>query len=421
MMSRLMSCAAALMLLADVLMPCAMAQTPEADRQREYYRELDRQREEQQRRAQEEFQRQQRATEEARKREQQLDHARTMKNIEEDRSKPRAQAAPSGQSSPDMRSVGPKLPAERNVLLGSWRVESGSQGGGVTGLGQGKGTDRNAMARELLTSLSNPCALMFGNGITFAPSTYSIQALDGSVFRGSVDYRSTQKQVIEAITQETWKTLSFEIEGPNRIVWGRFGCALTRVGALGPNAGANATTAPGNARTGAANSSAPPAAGAMPQVAAVAPTAPRSTLARPSPEVCRDTLLDQLGKVGINQVRALSDRRFKEPEIEGKVPNTNNLRIDLRGSACDDPRIKATLYDFDADGMLQSITYVWDRPPGPAPAPIFSERVTQLSRLHSLPPSQSPGRLQADTSLGRLILEDLPERNLLLEAYKAKK
>ena len=114
----------------------------------------------------------------------------------------------------------------------------------------------------------------------------------------------------------------------------------------------------------------------------------------------------------------MSDVRFKEPAIEGKVPNTANLRIDLRGSACDDPRIKATLYDFDGDGMLQSITYVWERPSGPAPAPIFQERVATLSRLHALP---SPGRLQADTSLGRLILQDLPERNLLLEAYAAKK
>ena len=71
--------------------------------------------------------------------------------------------------------------------------------------------------------------------------------------------------------------------------------------------------------------------------------------------------------------------------------------------------------------MLQSITLVWDRPAGPAPAPIFTERVSTLSRFHTLPPPQSPGRLQADTSMGRLILEDLPERNLLLEAYKAKK
>ena len=107
------------------------------------------------------------------------------------------------------------------------------------------------------------------------------------------------------------------------------------------------------------------------------------------------------------------------PEFESFI--VDDLRIDMRGSACDDPRIKATLYDFDANEMLVSITYVWERPSGPAPAPIFSERVTQLSRFHSLPPPQSPGRLQADISLGRLIIEDIPESNLLLEAYKTKK
>jgi hypothetical protein len=118
----------------------------------------------------------------------------------------------------------------------------------------------------------------------------------------------------------------------------------------------------------------------------------------------------------------MSDVHFKEIAIEGKVPNTNNLRIDLRGSACDDPRLKATLYDFDADGMLQSITYVWDRPAGPAPPPIFQERVKTLSILHSsLPQPQSPGRLQGDTSLGRLVVQDMPERNLVLEAYAARK
>jgi hypothetical protein len=202
---------------------------------------------------------------------------------------------------------------------------------------------------------------------------------------------------------------------------GEDGCTLVRVGSPAANDAANAATAPDNARPGVAGSSAPPAAGGLPQVAALAPSPPPSTLSRPSPEVCRNTLIDRLGKVGINQVRAMSDVRFKEAAIEGKEPNTNNLRIDLRGSTCDDPRIKATLYDFDAAGMLQSITYVWERPAGPVPAPIFSERIAQLSRFHSLPPPQSPGRLQADTSLGRLILEDVPERNLLLEAYKSPK
>jgi hypothetical protein len=208
----------------------------------------------------------------------------------------------------------------------------------------------------------------------------------------------------------------FASANPDRIV-AEDGCALVRVGSPAANAAANA---PGNARTAAASPSAPPAAGAPPQVAAVAPSPP-PTPSRPSPEVCRNTLLDKLGTVGVNQVRAMSDVRFKEAAIEGKVPNTNNLRIDLRGSACDDPRVKASLYDFDANGMLQSITYVWERPAGPAPAPIFSERVTQLSRFHSLPPPQSQGRLQADISMGRLVIEDMPERNLLLEAYAAKK
>jgi len=168
--------------------------------------------------------------------------------------------------------------------------------------------------------------------------------------------------------------------------------------------------------------SAPQAAGAGPQVAAVASSPPPSTPSRPPREVCVNTMLDKLGTVGVAQVRAMAKVRFTEPAIEGKVPDTNNLRLDLRGSACgDDPRVKASLYDFDANGMLQSITMVWDRPAGPAPAPIFTERISTLSRFHTLPPPQSPGRLQADTSLGRLTLEDIPERNLMLEAYAAKK
>jgi hypothetical protein len=50
------------------------------------------------------------------------------------------------------------------------------------------------------------------------------------------------------------------------------------------------------------------------------------------------------------------------------------------------------------------------------------ERVSTLSRFHpSLPQPQTTGRLQGDTSLGRLILHDMPERNLLLEAYATRK
>ena len=331
----------------------------------------------------------------------------------------------------DFRALGkemlrlPPLPAERNVLLGSWRLEGGGPQSGVAEFAlTGKGNMGFGDVMKFMSSIESGklmCDMSFGSGITFAPTTYSSGGAAG-IAGGPIAYRSRKKQVIWAIPGDSRANpMLFDIAGPNRIVWSGT-CALVRVGATAPNAAANTVAAPGNARTAAANSSVPPAAGAAPQVAAVAPSPPPSTLARPSPEVCRNTLLDKLGTVGVAQVRAMAKVRFTEAAIEGKVPNTNNLRIDLRGSACgEDPRVKATLYDFDANEMLQSVTYVWERPPGPAPAPIFSERIAQLSRFHTLPPPQSPGRLQADTSLGRLILEDLPERNLLLEAYKTPK
>lgn len=340
-------------------------------------------------------------------------------------------SASTAAGSNDFRALGkellrlPPLPIERNVLLGNWRLEGGGQQDrvlefGITGRGATPGFGEMMGFMKSIESGQLTCDMSFGRGITFTPTTFSSGGAAGMV-GGPVAYRSRKKGVIVAIPGDSRANpMFFEIVGPDRIKSVNVGCPLVRVGAPAANAAANATTAPGNARTGAASQSAPAAAGATPQVAAVAPAPPRSTLARPSPEVCRNTLIDQLGKVGINQVRAMSDVRFKDMPIEGKVPNTNNLRIDLRNSACDDPRLKATLYDFDVNDMLQSIIFVWERPPGPAPAPIFSERVTQLSRFHSLPPPQSPGRLQADTSLGRLVLQDMPDRNLVLEAYAAK-
>jgi len=305
------------------------------------------------------------------------------------------------------------LPDERNLLLGRWRVES-----------TGKPKRKDELG-QLMGMLANPgaaaCQFTFGDGIIeFKSKTWASIDGYGDDSLGPIAYRADGKRLF-ALPAKGIEIMGFDVVNPNRIeVFNLAGCALTRVTgtttttqsglsnrAPSPSAAAAPPSAPGPATSSAAS-----------KVAAVAPSPPPSTLSRPSPEVCRNTLLDKLGVVGTNQVRAMSDVRFKEAAIEGKVPNTNNLRIDLRGSACDDPRIKATLYDFDANEMLQSITYVWDRPAGPAPAPIFNERITQLSRFHSLPPPQSPGRLQADTSLGRLILQDMPERNLMLEAYK---
>jgi hypothetical protein len=405
------------MLLAALLMPRAMAQTPEADRQREYYRELDRQREEQQRRAQEEMQRQERRSAEESKRRAEA-NSESDRNVEQwrrDASK-RGEAATSSQTGSDMKAARARLlkmaplPDARNPLLGRWRVE-----------GVARPRKKDDMS-ALMGMLNNPggalCEALFGSGVTeFKPKTWSSVDSYGDDSLGPIHYRGEGKVVWAVPESKMFNFFGFEFASPDRMTLvGVERCTLVRERAAAPSA---TTAPPGTARATIAGPSMPHKEGTLPQVASVAPAPPPSTPSRPPAEVCRNTLLDQIGKAGVNQVRAMSDVRFKEPAIEGKVPNSNNLRIDLRGSACDDPRLKATLFDFDANGMLQSITYVWDRPAGPAPAPIFTERVTQLSRFHSLPPPQSPGRLQADTALGRLILQDMPERNLVLEAYSA--
>ncbi len=84
------------------------------------------------------------------------------------------------------------------------------------------------------------------------------------------------------------------------------------------------------------------------------------------------------------------------------MPGSGQLRIDAR--------INATLYDFDAAGMLQAINIVWTRPPGTAPSPLFSERAALLARLFGLPAPASPSRLEGQ-----------PEPSLLLEVYSAPK
>lgn len=279
----------------------------------------------------------------------------------------------------------PPLPADRNQLLGRWRLDTATR------------RSANALEQLMQPLGAGTCAMVFGTGVwEFRPQ--QLVNSDGGTpdMVIAAQYRGNA-QSVAVLPKEFVQLMVFEFIAPDRVrekvasaASGDIArCEFVRVGA-------------------------------PVDTAVAAPTPVRSS--RPSDAVCSQTLLDKLGKVGVNQVRAMSDVRFKEPAIEGKVPNSNHLRIDLRGSACDDARLKATLYDFDADGMLQSITYVWDRPAGPAPAPIFVERVKTLSLNHpGLPPPQVPGRLQADTSLGRLVLQDMPERNLLLEAYAAKR
>jgi hypothetical protein len=313
----------------------------------------------------------------------------------------------------------PPVPPEKNRLLGQWKLD------------KTKKRPANTVA-ELNAMFSQPaCEMVFGDGIwDFRPQAlYGNDAGIGEQMLTEVDYRGNEG-IVGVVPKTFMRLMIFKILGPDRVQE----LTSTRIGAdpctfvrFGGNANAQVANArPANApaaQSGAASRGSIPsnAAAAPPtQMANLAPSPAPTTPRRPAEEICRQTFLDKLGGVGVNQVRQVGDLRYKET-LEGKVPNTQDLRIDARGSACDDPRINATLFDFGANGMLQSITYVWARPPGPAPAPIFRERIKTLSLFHSLPPPQSPGRLQADTSVGRLILHDMPERKLLLEAYKSTK
>jgi hypothetical protein len=169
----------------------------------------------------------------------------------------------------------PPLPVDRNVLLGNWRMEDGGQGQKiVTSLLLPGAAGSDAMLREVWGMLeSNPAKLVcvgrFGNGITFEPSTYSISALDGSAYAGSVKYRSGQGKVIVAIPGNQ-KPMAFEVVDSNRIVF-EGSCPLVRVGAPAASA---AASAPGNARAGAASSSVPRAAVPGSATPALSPSPP---------------------------------------------------------------------------------------------------------------------------------------------------
>jgi hypothetical protein len=255
-------------LLASLLVPCAMAQTPEADERR---RDQWRQQEEQQRRAQEEMQRQQQkaAEEEKRQRDEASDRSRkeTEEWLKKEAPRRQAQAAQSAKQAADAKALRqemmrlPPLADDSNVLLGRWRLEGGGpnssnaardqailtgKGFGVGGANVGLG-DLMGMLADLESGKTG-CDVSFGRGITFAPTTYSSGGVAGMA-GGPVAYRSRNKQVIVAIPGDSRAVpMPFEVSGPNRIVWGGT-CALVRVGAPAADAAANATTAPGNPRT----------------------------------------------------------------------------------------------------------------------------------------------------------------------------
>ena len=252
-------------LLAALLVPCAMAQTPELDRQREYWRQQEEQRQEQQRRAQEEMQRQQKSTEEAKKKQQQeWDDDRRKEadgQWQKDAPKRRAQTEHDARNAAEFKALRakllgmPRLPDKRNALLGRWRVES-----------DGKPQRKDELG-QLMGMLANPgraaCQFTFGGGIIeFKPKSWASIDGYGDDSLGPIAYRADGKRVF-ALPAKGVEMMGFELAHPNRVVVVNIeGCALVRV------AGTTTTTQSGLANRAPLTSGASvplPAAGAAPK------------------------------------------------------------------------------------------------------------------------------------------------------------
>lgn len=271
----------------------------------------------------------------------------------------------------------PPLPPAANPLLGQWRrTGSVPTSGGAVG--------------ELIAGLSGiACATLEGPGPSFE---FRADALvHGGRAVSPMQYRAGPDGVVYAFgAPGLLEQLAFRFDGRDRMTLST--CTYAR----GGTGGAAASAAAPRPREAAATSS-----------------------PRPAPEVCRQVLIDRIGEVRVDEARRAIGLRFRE-SVDGRVPGSSNLRVEARGSACDDARVDATLYDFDGAGVLRSVTIVWTRPAGPAPAEIFSERVRMLSMFYAAGPS-STSRWQGAAAKASVVLEDRPERERLLEAYSAPK
>jgi hypothetical protein len=263
-----------------------------------------------------------------------------------------------------------------NQLLGQWRRVA------------------SASSRGLLSELTEiVCSQVQGPGPSFEFRPDALVHGGRTVSR--MQYRAGPNGVVYAFGEpDMLRQLAFRFDGRDRMSLAN--CTYARVG-VDSAASSASPTPPREVRT-----------------------APANTPKVPPPEICRQVLIDRIGDVTVDEARRVIALRFKD-SIDGKVPGSSNLRLDARESPCDDRRVYATLYDFDAAGVLRSVTLVWARPAGPPPADIFSERVRTLSMWFTPDPSPTASRWQGTAVRARVILEDRPEREWLLEAYRAPK
>jgi hypothetical protein len=198
-----------------------VAQTPELDRQRDYWRLQEEQRQEQQRRAQEGMQRQQKSSDDERKRQQQYEDERRSTSARPSSSYDARGAAELKALRARLLAM-PPLPEERNALLGRWRVEGDGKAGRKDDVGQ------------LMGMLASPgraaCQFTFGGGIVeFKPRSWASIDGTGDDSLGPIAYRADGKRLF-ALPAKGIEIMGFDVVSPNRVeVFNLADCALVRV------------------------------------------------------------------------------------------------------------------------------------------------------------------------------------------------
>jgi hypothetical protein len=283
----------------------------------------------------------------------------------------------------------PPLAAERNRLLGRWKLDATR-----------KPTN---LFEEMAGAFGhNPCAMLWGTKVwEFRPK----QMINGDSAAPDMaldtEYRGDARSVA-VLPKEFFKLLVFEFVGPDRVR--QSDCEFVRVVAPAQSAGIG-----GQAGRPAATAGARPAAAPAPTVAAAAPSAPPGVGSRG----CPTNLIDQVGRARLPDAQRAVLARFAN--VQSRTLGNGNRQLLANGSPCDDARLHATLYEFNTTGVLQQVSLLWKRPGGPMPSPIFTERAAALARDFNAPAPQQLGTLEVVLPDRRIVLRDLADG--LLEAY----
>lgn len=249
----------------------------------------------------------------------------------------------------------PPLAAERNVLLGTWRLDGGAR--------QSDGSDIGFLKEFLANPFQLLCTVSFGSGISFTPTTYSISGLPKAL-GGAVAYRSGGTQAIAAIVIDRQvQSMLFEIAGPNRIVSAVGSCPLVRVGARRVEAVGNAAAASSGAPRRAAGGG---IANSGVSFGASIETVNQSLAGKPV------SILSGTYDGGL--YRLVADGDF--PDIDSRV-----IRMGYEFDAPEGPGARVT-------GVM--VVYRRDRS---AKSAVYAERVSALSQKYPLAP-QSPTKME---------------------------